>query len=261
MLLISEGGNGFSVSLYQRATTVVHEGKNYLSSPRSSHVNWLKRLETFDEFIPASELDIDCSASDMPFGNDLALERTSLESVNKTKEKNELRIHNNEKNTMLALLWIIAFLSALDRVAMSVALVPMSEEFQFTDTVKGLISSLFSLGYGVGIIPAGLLVANASPTIVLATGIALWSLATLVTPVASQLLVVSVTATMAPLLIARACVGAGESLILPTAQRILTIWTNADQKGFGMYVDAENLIDRVPCRSIKTYLIFFYHCR
>jgi Major Facilitator Superfamily len=234
VLLTSEGGSAFSTSIYQRAIIGVHSQRDY----RTVQANWSKCVESFDEIIPTRETSIDLSGSAVPDRKDLTSSRKRHleQSFNATDEENERRFQNNEKNIMLALLWIIAFLSALDRVAMSVALVPMSQEFLFTDAVKGSISSLFSLGYSIGIIPAGLLVANASPTTVLAWGIAIWSLATLVTPVTSQLIVLSVSATLAPLLLARACVGAGESLVLPTTQRILTIWTTADQKGFGMCV-------------------------
>ncbi|KAL7571739.1 hypothetical protein ACA910_002838 [Epithemia clementina (nom. ined.)] len=132
---------------------------------------------------------------------------------------------NNTKNVVIALLWAIAVLSALDRVAMAVALVPMSEEFGFTDGVKGSISSLFSVGYGLFILPSGLLVASVSPRFVMACGIVIWSLATMATPGATGL-----GGTMALLLVARACVGAAESVVMPTLQRLLASWTKPDEK-------------------------------
>ena len=158
---------------------------------------------------------------------------TELLTDDLPESKNDGLFSNKETATMLALLWVIAMISSIDRVAMSVALVPMSSEFDFTDTTKGSISSLFSLGYGLTIIPAGLLAASASPMIVLASGIAIWSITTLLTPSTAALMTATIGATIVPLLIVRACVGAGESLFLPTTQRILTVWTNQDQKGFG----------------------------
>lgn len=143
--------------------------------------------------------------------------------------KEEKEIIASEKYRMLFLLWIIAMLSALDRVAMSVAIVPMSSEFGLSDTMKGSISSLFSVGYGLAIIPAGLVVANVSAKTTLTVGIAVWSVATIVTPQSSELL----ASTMVPLLLVRAFVGAGESLVLPTAQKLLSVWTTPDQKGSG----------------------------
>jgi MFS transporter, ACS family, solute carrier family 17 (sodium-dependent inorganic phosphate cotransporter), other len=136
----------------------------------------------------------------------------------------------NNKTIMLSLLWTVAALSALDRVAMSVALVPMSDEFGFTDTVKGSISSLFSVGYGLCIVPAGLLVASASPRIIMACGVAIWSLATMVTPTMAMAMAPLVATTMVPLLLARALVGSAESVVMPTIQRLLAAWTKPQEK-------------------------------
>ena len=128
---------------------------------------------------------------------------------------------------MLGLLWSIACLSALDRVAMSVAILPMAQEFTyFTDTVKGSISSFFSIGYGLAILPAGLLVANLSPRKVMSVGLSTWSLAT----VATALVLTQDQSSMSLLLLARALVGAGESVILPTIQRLLISWTTSKEK-------------------------------
>jgi Major Facilitator Superfamily len=155
-------------------------------------------------------------------------------------------IHDNEENSILSkkysilgLLWLIAMLSALDRVAMSVAIVPMTNEFGFTDTMKGSISSLFSVGYGLVIIPAGLAVASASPRIVLSIGIAIWSIATLATTQVTSAITISsgtallTTTTLVPLLVTRAMVGAGESFVLPAIQRLLSAWTEPNEKASG----------------------------
>lgn len=140
--------------------------------------------------------------------------------------------NQKDKLVMLGLLWITAFLSALDRVAMSVALVPMTTEFGLTDTIKGSISSFFSIGYGLGILPAGILLSFASPRIVMSVAIVAWSLATLATPWAAEGLAVGSTTTA--LLLTRACVGAAESLVMPTIQRLLLAWTTAQEKAVGI---------------------------
>lgn len=134
-----------------------------------------------------------------------------------------------KKYTILALLWLTAFLAALDRVAMSVALVPMSSEFKWSSTVKGSISSFFSLGYGLFIVPAGILVGSWSPRFMTMFGVAMWSVATLCTPEAAGM----VTVGMLPLFMARALVGAGESIVIPSTQRFLSVWTASDEKSRG----------------------------
>jgi ACS family sodium-dependent inorganic phosphate cotransporter len=132
------------------------------------------------------------------------------------------------KLSMLTLLWVIAVLSALDRVAMSVAIIPMSTEFGYTDTFKGSISSFFSIGYGLMILPAGLIVANASPRTIMACGITVWSLATIATPWSTGM------ESLLPILLVRAMVGAAESVVLPTMQRLLSTWTNPEEKSVAL---------------------------
>ena len=129
---------------------------------------------------------------------------------------------------MMALIFAVGSLSSLDRVAMSVALVPMSEELGYTDTVKGSISSLFSLGYGLGIVPSGLLLASFSPRLIMAVGISLWSLGTIATPMAAA------QNNMTFLLGARAMIGASESVVIPTVQRLLSSWVPPEKKSLAV---------------------------
>mmetsp|Transcript_30805 Transcript_30805/g.64316 ORF Transcript_30805/g.64316 Transcript_30805/m.64316 type:complete len:490 (+) Transcript_30805:164-1633(+) len=150
------------------------------------------------------------------------------------------------KIVVLALLWLLATLSALDRVAMSVALVPMTDEFGFTDSVKGSISSLFSVGYGLCILPAGLAIATLSPRLVMAFGLVVWSLSTIATPVAAE-----ISNSMLPLLVARACVGAAESVLLPTMQRFLAAWTKPDEKSTSFAI----IISGFQTGTIAAYLV------
>ncbi len=132
--------------------------------------------------------------------------------------------------TMMALIFAVGSLSSLDRVAMSVALVPMTEEMGYTDSVKGSISSLFSVGYGIGILPSGLLIASLSPRWVMAAGIALWSLGTIATPMAAE------QSSMIFLLAARALVGVSESVAIPTVQRLLSNWIPPEKKSLAVAI-------------------------
>jgi ACS family sodium-dependent inorganic phosphate cotransporter len=158
------------------------------------------------------------------------------------QEENEFK-----KKTVFFLLWTIAWLSALDRVAMSVALLPISQEYGYTDAIKGAISSLFSVGYGVAILPAGIIVATASPRIVMGLGVALWSVSTIATPAVVGLAVDN----MAPLLFVRACVGAGESVIFPSIQRLLQVWMQPEEKSLALAV----IISGFQAGTITAYLL------
>ncbi|KAM3568828.1 hypothetical protein VYU27_009053, partial [Nannochloropsis oceanica] len=55
---------------------------------------------------------------------------------------------------ILALSFLCMIICSLDRVAMSVAILPMSLEFGYSETTKGAISSTFSLGYMASMLPA-----------------------------------------------------------------------------------------------------------
>ena len=151
----------------------------------------------------------------------------------------------------LALCWFVGLLSSLDRVAMSVAILPLSDEYHLTDTIKGEISSVFSVGYGLGIIPVGLLVSSVSPRTIMASGVTLWSLATFGTPIAASFIHIIQTqgsftpdevATSAiymaenigPLLLIRSIMGAAESVVLPAIQRILANWIPSSKKSIAI---------------------------
>lgn len=141
--------------------------------------------------------------------------------------KSEQKLAENENIQDILLLvglcWCVALLSALDRVAMSVAVLPMSTEFGYTESMKGAISSFFSVGYGLFILPCGLIVSQASPRLVMAGGVLLWSLSTAATPIAAG---ISIEA----LLAVRCVMGAAESVVLPTINKLLVNWIPPDRK-------------------------------
>jgi MFS family permease len=131
---------------------------------------------------------------------------------------------------MMTLIFMVGSLSSLDRVAMSVALVPMSEEMAISDTVKGSISSFFSLGYGLGILPAGLLLSKLSPRTIMAFGVCFFCMGTIFTPFAAA------QSDMSLLLGARMLVGASESVVIPTIQRLLSNWVPPEKKSLAVAI-------------------------
>jgi MFS transporter, ACS family, solute carrier family 17 (sodium-dependent inorganic phosphate cotransporter), other len=151
---------------------------------------------------------------------------------------------------ILALCWGVAFLSALDRVAMSVAMLPLSQEYSYTESIKGEVSSVFSVGYGLAILPCGFLLSVLSPRTLMANGIALWSLATLATPMTAGM----TGGGMAPLLAARAAVGAAEAVVLPSMQRFLSSWTSPGQKSMAVAA----IYSGFQCGTIGAYTLSPY---
>jgi ACS family sodium-dependent inorganic phosphate cotransporter len=124
---------------------------------------------------------------------------------------------------ILVLLFLVTALCALDRVAMSVAILPMGAEFEYTESTKGLISSVFSIGYMVGLIPSGLLGTFSSPKNTLSWGVLLWSLAQMATPFAAY--------TSVPILLcSRFFMGVAEAVAIPTVQTFIARWVPDAQR-------------------------------
>ena len=83
---------------------------------------------------------------------------------------------------MVFSLFVAFVLCNLDKVNMSVAIVPMAESFGWTATQKGLVSSAFFWGYSFTQIPGGWLASKYGGKAVLFYGVMLWSLGTLIAP-------------------------------------------------------------------------------
>jgi hypothetical protein len=79
----------------------------------------------------------------------------------------------------------VSFICSIDRAAMSVAILPMSDQFAWDDSVKGSVSSAFFAGYMVTNLCGGFLATRYSAKGVLALGVVLWSLFTIATPAAA----------------------------------------------------------------------------
>jgi ACS family sodium-dependent inorganic phosphate cotransporter len=100
---------------------------------------------------------------------------------------------------------------------MSVAVLPMAEQYGWGADAKGAIGASFFIGYTVsnfGCILAARLPAKG----VLAAGVAMWSAFTLATPAAAA---AAAAAGLGPLLAARAAMGVGEGVAYPAIQSLV----------------------------------------
>jgi len=135
----------------------------------------------------------------------------------------------DEGRRIVFLCCLVGAVSSLDRQAMSIAIVPMSGDFGYTETVKGSISSIFSLGYTLALPPLGLAQQLSSPRLLLASGVASWSLFTLLTPLAAE-------QGVSYLLAARFMVGAAEAVTLPTVQTFVSRWIRPQERATALSV-------------------------
>ncbi|CAL9235972.1 unnamed protein product [Arabidopsis halleri] len=110
-----------------------------------------------------------------------------------------------------------------DRVVMSVAVVPLADKLGWSSSFLGVVQSSFLWGYIFSSVIGGALVDRYGGKRVLAWGVALWSLATLLTPWAAA------HSTLA-LLCVRAFFGLAEGVALPSMTTLLSRWFPTDER-------------------------------
>jgi len=126
-------------------------------------------------------------------------------------------VEGSQRNLVL-LCALVALICAVDRAAMSVAILPMTEEFGWSDATKGAISSAFFLGYTVTNPIAGTAASSGSAKAILTVGVVVWSAFTMLTPAAAA------SGSVAVLLACRLVMGFGEGVTFPTIQAMMAAW-------------------------------------
>lgn len=108
----------------------------------------------------------------------------------------------------------IAFIICnMDKVNISVAIIPMAQDFGWSPTTTGLVQSSFFYGYLVSQLPGGYIVSRYGGRAILPAGVVIWSVATAAVPVLAS--------TVAGLCISRAAVGLGEGVAPSSATDIV----------------------------------------
>ena len=116
---------------------------------------------------------------------------------------------------VLAALFFLSMILYLDRAAISSAKTSMATAFSLSDAAMGAVFSAFALGYAFAQIPSGWLADRFGPRVTLAFVVALWSVFTVLTGVASGL---------ATLLVVRFLFGAAEAGAFPGSARVIYNW-------------------------------------
>ena len=102
----------------------------------------------------------------------------------------------------------------MDKVNMSVAVIPMANELGWSGLERGLVSSSFFWGYTLTQLPGGYISTKIGGARVLLAGVLLWSVGTLVAPPAAKL-------SLLALCVTRMIVGLGEGVAPSAATSLL----------------------------------------
>ncbi len=125
--------------------------------------------------------------------------------------------------TVVALLALATAICYVDRVNISIAIIPLARERGYDAAASGLVLSSFFWGYIGPQMLGGWLADRGGGKRVLTIGVLLWTLGTLLTPAAAG---VSFGALMAM----RAVLGLGESVHFPTVHSLAARWTIASER-------------------------------
>lgn len=96
---------------------------------------------------------------------------------------------------VVAMMALSFVLCNMDKVNMSVAVIPMASELGWSATDRGLVSSAFFWGYSATQVPAGWLSTRIGGARILFAGVLLWSVGTLIAPPAAHNSLVALCAT------------------------------------------------------------------
>jgi ACS family sodium-dependent inorganic phosphate cotransporter len=113
--------------------------------------------------------------------------------------------------------FLSVFVCYIDRVNISMAIIPMAEDLGWDLQTQGLVLSAFFVGYLLLQIVGGRLADRFGGKVVLGTGVLLWSLFTILTPPAAALGIAVLIAT-------RIAMGMGEAVTFPSIYSLYTRW-------------------------------------
>lgn len=124
---------------------------------------------------------------------------------------------------LVGLCFLSTFICYIDRVNMSVAIIPMAEEFGWDQTTKGIVLSSFFYGYLATQVLGGWLADRYGGKVILGFGVLWWSIFTLLTPPAAAV-------SLAVLFIARVGMGLGEGIAFPAIHNLFARWAPVQER-------------------------------
>ncbi|MFK8047040.1 MAG: MFS transporter [Halioglobus sp.] len=127
------------------------------------------------------------------------------------------------RRRMMVTLAVAWFLSYADRVNMSVASIPMQEQFGWDETTKGLVMGSVFLGYICSQLLGGWIVDRVSAVKMIGFAAIAFSLTTLATPYAAEL-------SFSALIVARVLLGVAEGFMVPATYAFIGRWSPDNER-------------------------------
>jgi ACS family sodium-dependent inorganic phosphate cotransporter len=124
---------------------------------------------------------------------------------------------------VVALCFFSTFICYIDRVNMSVAIIPMAEEFKWDQTTKGIVLSSFFYGYLATQVLGGWLADRYGGKVILGFGVLWWSIFTMLTPPAAAI-------SLTVLFLARVGMGLGEGVAFPAIHNLFARWAPVQER-------------------------------
>lgn len=128
-----------------------------------------------------------------------------------------------KRHIVVAMCALATFICYIDRVNISVAIIPMTEYYQWDGKTKGLVLSSFFIGYMLAMIPTGWLANRYGGRTLMAVALVGWSAFTFLTPIAASL-------SFGALIITRILMGVGEAASFPAVYNLLARWVPKTEK-------------------------------
>src|SRR5262249_33265936 len=135
---------------------------------------------------------------------------------------------------LIGLCFLSTFICYIDRVNMSVAIIPMAEEFKWDQTTRGIVLSSFFYGYLATQVLGGWLADRYGGKVVLGCGGLWWSIFTLLTPPAAAI-------SLAVLFLARVGMGLGEGVAFPAGHNLFARWVPVHERARSVALNASGI--------------------
>lgn len=145
--------------------------------------------------------------------------------------------------TIVLLAALAVFICYMDRVIISIAIIPMAADFDWSPEEQGRVLSSFFVGYLLTQVAGGWLAERYGGKVVLGTGVVFWSLCTMLAPVAAA-------GGLTALLLTRILMGIGEGITFPSIYAMFGRWVPENERSRAIGI----LFSTIPLGSVFALL-------